>query len=181
MLRAVMLLALALGTAAAAESTRTEAAGLRFAVPRAWTRVPAPSDVRAAQYTIPRAKGDVLDGELVLFHFGTGKGGSAEDNLNRWYGQFVQPDGRASRDAAVVTMRTVGGLKVTSVDLAGTYLGMQMPGGRALEPKPGFRLLAAVVEGPGGPWFLRALGPAASIAAAKPDFDALLASLAAHS
>src|SRR2546425_12447472 len=74
---------------AAAESLNTEAAGMRFVVPRNWDRVPAPSDARAAQYRIPRAAGDAEAGELVLFFFGRGKGGSAEDNLARWYGQFA--------------------------------------------------------------------------------------------
>ncbi len=172
-------LALALAAPAGAEAVRTEAAGLRFSVPRAWTRVPAPSDVRAAQYRIPHADGDGEDGELVLFFFGPSKGGGVQDNLDRWYGQFTQVDGSASRDAAVVTIRTVRGLKVTAVDLAGTYTGAGM-GSPAARPKPGFRMLAAVVEGAGGPWFFKAIGPGPTIAQAKVDFEAMLGSLEAH-
>jgi hypothetical protein len=41
-------------------------------------------------------------------------------------------------------------------------------------------LLAAVVEGPGGPWFWRLTGPEATVGAAKPQFDDLLASLQVH-
>ena len=176
MRRVSTLLLLAFAAGVAAESLHTEAAGIRFAIPRDWSRVPAPSDVRAAQYRIPRAPGDGEDGELLLFFFGTGNGGSAEDNLTRWYGQFTRPDGRPPRDAATVTGRTVRGLRVTAVDLSGTYLGG--PPGSA--PRPGFRLLAAVVEGEGGPWFFKAVGPAATIGAAKPGFDALLDSLQPH-
>lgn len=181
MLRALLLLlALASAAPAAPDSARTEAASLRFAVPTAWTRVPAPSDVRAAQYTIPHADGDGEDGELILFFFGEGKGGSADDNLARWYGQFTQPDGRESREAAVVTIRTVNGLRVTAVDLGGTYVGMQTPGTKGPEPKTKFRMLAAVIDGQGGPWFFRALGPAATVSRAKPDFDKLLDSVEVH-
>jgi len=165
-------------TGAAADTVRTEAAGLRFTVPSAWTRVPAPSDVRAAQWRIARADGDGEDAELVLFYFGKGKGGGTQENLDRWYGQFTQPDGRPSRDAAVITIRTVNGLRVTSVDLAGTYRG-QMGGGEAA-PKPGSRMFAAVVEGDDGPWFFRTVGPAGTVARAKADFDALLGSLETH-
>jgi hypothetical protein len=161
---------------ASAADTHTEAAGLRFTVPSQWSRVPAPSDVRAAQYRIPRAPGDAEDGELVLYFFGEGKGGSADDNLTRWYGQFTEPDGRPSRDAATVTTRTVQGLRVTMVDLPGTYTGG--PAGGA--PRPGSRLLAAIVEGKGGPWFFKAVGPSATIVAAKPGFVALLDSLQSH-
>jgi hypothetical protein len=163
--------------AMAAESVRTEAVGLRFAVPKAWTRVPAPSDVRAAQWKVPGRDGQ--DGELVLFFFGKGKGGSVQDNLDRWSGQFTQPDGRPSRDAAVTTIRTVNGLRVTSVDLSGTYLGTQM-GGPGAQPKTGWRMLAAVIEGEEGPWFFKAVGPSATIGDARSGFDGILASVEAH-
>src|SRR5437870_4368422 len=105
MLRSVTFLALALAMPVSAGAARTESANLRYAVPPTWTRVPAPSDVRAAQYTIPHAGDDKEDGELILFFFGAGKGGGADENLTRWYAQFTEPDGRPSRDAAVVTTR----------------------------------------------------------------------------
>ena len=65
----------------------------------------------------------------MLFFFGPGQGGSAEQNVERWTGQFTQPDDKPSKDAAVVTIRTVNGLKQTSVDVAGTYKPMPMGGG----------------------------------------------------
>lgn len=40
--------------------------------------------------------------------------------------------------------------------------------------QPGSRLLGAVVEGPGGPWFVKAIGPDATVAAARPAFLELL-------
>ena len=175
MLRALLLVALLAPAALAGETTRTEAVGLRFAVPAAWTRVPAPSDVRAAEWRLPRATGDAEDGEVILFFFGAGKGGSAAENLERWYGQFTPADGRPARDAAVITQRTVRALRVTSVDLAGAY--RSTPSGA---PKPGFHLLAAVIEGPGGPWFLKVVGPEATVAAAREGFEGVLASLEAH-
>src|SRR5881296_2508718 len=58
---------------------------------------------------------------------------AAEDNLTRRYGQLTRPDGRAPRDAATVTGRTVRGLRVTAVGLPGTYLG----GTPGSAPRPG--------------------------------------------
>jgi hypothetical protein len=171
--------AAAVAPAASAETARTEAAGLRFSVPGDWTRVPAPSDMRAAQFRVPRAGNGAEDGELVLFFFGAGQGGSAEQNVDRWTGQFTQPDGKPSKDAAVVTIRTVNGLKQTSVDVGGSYKPAPMGGAGGAE-KSRWRLLGAVIEGPGGPWFWRLTGPDATVAAAKPQFDALLGSLEAH-
>jgi len=168
-----------LSGSAGAQMVRSEAAGLRFSVPSLWTRVPAPSDMRAAQFRVPRSGNDGEDGELVLFYFGKGQGGSPEQNVDRWTGQFTRPDGKPAKDEAVVTIRTVNGLKQTSVDVAGTYKPMPMGGGNGAD-KPGWRLLAAVIEGPGGPWFWRLTGPESTVGAAKPQLDALLASLEAH-
>lgn len=162
--------------ALAADAVRSEAAGLRFTVPATWTRVPATSDMRAAQFRLPPAEGDKETAELVLFHFGAGKGGGVKENLDRWYGQLRQPDGLPTEQAAVVTTRTIRGLKVTEVTAPGYYIGMA-PGE---PPKSGWRLLGAVVEGKNGPWFWKAVGPDATVSAAKPSFDKLLESLEAH-
>jgi hypothetical protein len=155
---------------------RAQDAGLRYEVPASWERVPAPSNMRAAQYRVPGAAGNA---EAVLFFFGKGQGGTTEANLDRWYAQFTQPDGRPSREAAVTTTRTVNGLKVTSVDLQGTYTPAAM-GGAAAGPQPDTRMLAAAIEGPGGPWFLRVVGPAATVQAVAPAFDRVLLSVQAH-
>ena len=162
--------------AVAGDMAKIEAASLRFAVPKAWTRVPATSDMRAAQYKAPHAGSDTDDAEFVLFYFGPSKGGGVQENLDRWYGQFERPDGKPAADAAVLTIRKVNGLKVTEVDLSGSYMGM----GPKSERKPGTRMLGAIVEGEGGPWFFRLVGPEATVAAAKSDFDALLGSLEIH-
>jgi len=163
-------------TALAADLVRTEAVGLRFAHPADWKRVPASSDVRAAQFAVPHAAADPEDAEAILFFFGKGKGGSAQENLDRWYSQFQGTEGHSAKDDAVVTIRTVHGLKVTSVDLAGTYTGM----GAGAPAKPNQRLLAAVIEGEDGPWFWKIVGPTATIAQAKPGFEELLLSVEPH-
>jgi hypothetical protein len=175
---AIVLVATAVSPASA-DPVRTQAAGLRFSHPSEWVRVPAPSDMRAAQFRVPKSASDTEDAEAVLFFFGAGQGGGAQENLDRWYGQMAQPDGKSSKDAGLVTIKTVKGLKITALDLAGTYKGMPAPGQPAVA-KPGYRLLAAAIEGEGGPWFFRIVGPDASVKAAKPAFDALLESVEAH-
>jgi hypothetical protein len=168
-------------TLAAAAPIRTQATGLRFAHPSEWTRVPAPSDMRAAQFRVPRAGADTEDGEAVLFFFGKGQGGSADDNLARWRAQVTNPDGSPSKDKGTVTIKTVKGLKVTALDLSGTYKPMPAAGQAGpATPKPGYRLLAAMIEGEGGPWFFRLVGPEATVTASKAGFDAMLDSVEAH-
>jgi hypothetical protein len=148
-----------------------------FDAPPGWTAQAPTSSMRAAQLRVPRAPGDGEDAEVVVFWFGGG-GGSVEANLERWYGQFTRPDGKASRDAAKVTTSGATGLGVTRVEIDGTYAAGMMPGsdGRS---HPNWRMIAAVVQTPSGPVFARLLGPDASVRAAAADFDAYVASVRA--
>jgi hypothetical protein len=63
--------------------------------------------------------------------------------------------------------------RVTLLDVSGTMQPSNMGTGPET-PQPGWRMLAAVVEGPGGPWFFKATGPEATLAAARDDFEAML-------
>jgi hypothetical protein len=51
------------------------------------------------------------------------------------------------------------------------------PGATEHYNKTGFRLRAAVVETPRGPYYIKMTGPAKTLAAAAPDFQALVDSL----
>ena len=63
------------------------------------------------------------------------------------------------------------------VDVSGTYVAEVRPGASEHYNKPGFRLRAAVVETPRGPYYIKLTGPAKTVAAADADYMALLASL----
>jgi hypothetical protein len=128
-------------------------------------------------YRIPAAKGDREDADCGVIFFGPGQGGGVEANLQRWLGQFIQPDGRPTTQAARRSEKAIHSLKVTTVDVAGTYLFSPTPMSAEKTPKPGFRMLGAIVEAPAGSGFFKLTGPAATVAAASGDFDALLASL----
>jgi hypothetical protein len=172
----VLLVSLAVRVLAADDGRMEEVAGLRFAVPEGWERVEATSPVRAAQFRIPRAGRKQEDGELILLQYGVRKGGTALDFAQRWYAQFTEPDGRASKEAASVTRRSVNGLTVEVIDLAGTYRPAMGPMEHRV--KPNWRLLGAVVEdGDRGPWYWRAVGPAETMEKAKAGFDALIGTL----
>jgi hypothetical protein len=55
-----------------------QAAGeLRYNVPEGWQAEKPNSNMRVAQYKLPKAEGDSADAELVLYYFGQGQGGSA--------------------------------------------------------------------------------------------------------
>jgi hypothetical protein len=131
--------------------------------------------MRRAQYAVPGA-GGAEDGELAVFYFGQGQGGGVEANLDRWYGQFTQPDGGSTRASASRERRTVGTLAVTVTRARGTFAG-GMPGAGPSTPRPRWALLGAIVETPGGLWFFKLTGPEATVEAARRGFDELLESL----
>ncbi len=47
------------------------------------------------------------------------------------------------------------------------------------KPAPGYRLIGAIVEGPGGSVFFKLTGPAKTIAAQQKNFEQLLTSIQA--
>jgi hypothetical protein len=141
-------------------------AGLKWTAPAGWTSKGA-APMRAATYT-------VQDAECVVYFFGEGQGGSAEANIARWKGQFTVNGQPAP---AKTGTRTVHGLPVTDIDVAGTYAGMAGPAMTPQTPKSATRMLAAIIQGPGGNIFVKFTGPAATIGANKAKFEQLVSSV----
>lgn len=152
------------GSGAVAPPPAASASDLKFEAPVDWKPVPPPSAMRKAQYAIPHVEGDSEDGEVVLFYFGPGEGGATADNLARWRGQFTTADGGAlPADASKEEKLDAGGLKVTLLDVSGRFAPGAMPGMQATGPRDNYRMLAAVIETPHGPWFVKVTGPANTI------------------
>lgn len=151
---------------------------LKYEVPPDWKPVPPDRPTRKAQYVLPRAEGDLEDGELVVFYFGPGEGGNVQDNLTRWRGMFTQPDGSPlADDHGTSETFEAGGLRITLLDVSGRYAPTPMSGMGTIPPRDHFRMLAAVVETPSGPWFFRATGPAATMSHHREAIRSLLASV----
>ncbi len=143
----------------------TADAALTFDPPAGWVSKTPSSTMRVAEFALPKAGGDAEDAELTVFFFGSGQGGTVQANLDRWLSQMTQPDGRASTEAAKTTsFRTKSGLAVTLLDVTGTYVAEVRPGTTERFNKSGFRLRAAVIQTPGGPYFVKLTGPAATVA-----------------
>jgi hypothetical protein len=158
----ILLCAAALVTLCIAES----AAGLAWTAPAGWTSKGS-TDMRAATYPVG-------DAECVVYFFGQGQGGSVEANMARWSGQFTVAGHPAP---AKTEKKQIHGLTVTTMDVTGTYAGMSGPMMSPDAPKPETRMLAAIVEGPGGNIFLKFTGPAKTIAANQQKYESLLNSI----
>ena len=163
-----------LGLAASVSILWAESAGgIHWSAPVGW-EAQAQRPMRAATYRVPRVAGDSEDGECAVFFFGAGQGGSVDANVKRWTGQFELEGGRPADKTAKITKDSISGLPVTRIDVSGTYLASAGPMAPAAVRKPGYRLLGAIVEGPGGNVFFKFTGPAKTVAAAQPQFEALL-------
>jgi len=172
--RAGLLLFLLSAAAQLAGAVEGAAAGIQWIAPASWKLLPA-RPMRVATYEIPAAPG-AESGECGVFHFGQGQGGSVEDNLARWAGQFEAVAPPKKED------RTIHGLRIHMMDVSGAYLAsggpmMQSQG----KKKPGYRLLGAIVEAPRGLVFFKCTGPAATIGKAQTEFQSLVESLAKSS
>lgn len=149
------------------------AGGLKWTVPAEWKSAGS-KPMRVATYQVPAANGDREGGEIAVFYFGQGQGGGVDTNVKRWVGEFRRPDGSPADADAKIRTKRLNGLAVTIVDLSGTYHAGGVMMGGAPPPKPGFRLLGAIVEGPQGPVFFKFTGPAKTVAGAEKRFHKLL-------
>jgi hypothetical protein len=140
---------------------------IRWTKPGPWKEVPSTSAMRKATYQIAKASGDSDDGELTVIV----AGGSTEANIQRWEGQF----GGAK---AKVSTKAPRGVNVTIAEIEGEFAGGGPMMGGGGEKKPGFVMLAAIVDGADGQkYFFKLVGPKKTIESARGDFDALVDSI----
>ncbi|MGE3839948.1 MAG: hypothetical protein AB7I50_00025 [Vicinamibacterales bacterium] len=150
-------------------------AAIQFNAPTGWTAQPPSSSMRHAQWLLPKAAGEPEDATAVIFFFGQGEGGSVADNLDRWASQMVQTGGKpGTAQQAKTTTFSVGGVKVTTLDLSGAYAGGMGSGQAASAGRS--RMKAAVVETSAGNYFVRVLGGEKTIARWETAIDAFFKS-----
>jgi hypothetical protein len=169
-LSAAAAIALTLGGASLlAES----AAGVAWTAPAGWTRQ-APRPMREATYVLAPEFGEKSGGECGVYFFGAGQGGSVDDNLARWKGQFTVTGGGPA--PAKVAKRSVHGLAMTTIDVSGDYSGLGGPLSDGGGKVGGYRLLGAIVTAPGGNIFIKCTGPLKTMSVNQPKFEQLLSS-----
>ena len=155
-----------------------EGGALMFNAPDAWKKVKPRSFVVEYEIAVPKSEGeadDAQDGRLTIM----GAGGSVQANVDRWYGQYSQPDGGATKDVAKVTETNVGECKVTWVDITGTLMdkpGGPMSGGATVE-RENYRTLAAIIQASGSQCFVKLYGPNKTISDNEAAFKSFVESL----
>lgn len=143
------------------------ALGVSLTLPDGWKQRPPSNQMRLAEADAPDPGGDPSRSCTVVF---STAGGGVEDNIARWAGQVRDAQGQPARHETVT--RTVNGLKVSTVQMTGSYAGM----GEGA-PKPEWMLRGAIVETSQGLLFIKMTGPAPVMTALDGGFTALIESV----
>lgn len=149
---------------------------LSFTAPKGWTKKQPRSRIIEVEFEIPAAKDEENPGRFTVM----GAGGDVQANIDRWFGQFEQPDGSDSKDKAKVEKKTVAGNTVHYVDISGTYKDAPagpFAGGKTIK-REDYRMLAAIVQTKeAGNYFLKFYGPKTTVAENEKAFQEMLGSL----
>jgi hypothetical protein len=145
--------------------------GLQWDPPTAWVEEAPASNMRLAQYRVGN------DGECVVFYFGPGQGGDPMSNARRWGSFFTQPDGTTSEDLVEINWLEDTAVPVMLVAVSGTYDGGTTMTAEPAPPRPGYRLLGGIAEGPDAQWFFRLTGPEATVKAQREAFVDMMRSI----
>ncbi|HZU97855.1 MAG TPA: hypothetical protein VFF73_14230 [Planctomycetota bacterium] len=164
MKRRIALAVLAVALVARADDAKK----LVFETPKDWKELPAQSGFMAptSSWEVAKEEGDSEAPQVLYYDLG-GQGGDVDSNVDRWVGQFTTKDGeKIAKDKVKRETFESNGLKITTIEVAGTF----KP--RKGDPKKGWKLVAAYVDGQGkgGPFFVKLLGPEKSVDKAKDAF-----------
>lgn len=147
---------------------------MQFLMAEDWQSKQPSSMMRIFQVQIPPVEGEPAEGEIAFF---APIGGSIQDNIDRWIGQFSQPDGSDSKSRSSVEDLQGDQYPFKLVSLPGTMLASSMPGMPPMPEKTGWMMLGAIFETPSGPWYIKGTGPEKTMAAAKEKFLTLCKSV----
>lgn len=143
--------------------------------PKEWVRKQPRTKIVDHEFETPAVEGDKIAGRITVM----GAGGTVEANIDRWIGQFTQPDGKSTKDKASVQKLKVGGQEVHYVDISGTYKDQAGPFSNApAVMRENYRMLGAiVVTDKLGNYFIKYYGPKDTVAANEKLFKEMVNSL----
>ena len=146
---------------------------LLLKAPGTWVRKAPQSTIIEHEFAIPPAKGDAAEGRMTVM----AAGGGIDANIDRWYGQFTQPDGASTRERAKVKKIQAAGEDVHLVDISGTFKDQRGPVAPAVE-RPKYRMLAAIIATKTmGNYFIKFYGPERTIAENEKAFVSMIEGL----
>lgn len=148
----------------------------QLTTPAGWERKEPASRIVEHEFEAPAAEGDERPGRVTVM----GAGGSIEDNLNRWYAQFTQPDGSSTKEKAGEPEKlSAADQEIMLVDIPGTFLDKPPRAAKGIE-REGYRMLGAIIKTKKyGLIFIKLVGPEKTIEENKKPFEEMLKGLKA--
>lgn len=144
-----------------------------LAAPAGWESKQPATRIVQYEFVVPAVDGDDRPGRVTIM----GAGGSVKANVDRWIGQFSQPDGKATRERTTIEELQVAGTPVTLVDITGTFRDFRGPFAPAKQ-YPESRMLGAIISTDGlGQYFVKFAGPKKTVAENEKAFRTMLKSL----
>lgn len=141
------------------------APALAWDLPEGWKEI-APTQMRAANFTIPAAPG--LECYVTVL---PGGGGGLPANINRWRKQMGLGPLSEEELAALPRVRLLGA-PAPFLQMDGTFTGGSVEGG-----SPGYTMAAVALDRPNSAVFVKMVGPSAAVRAEIDRFKAFCASL----
>lgn len=150
--------------------------GLSSRTPESWKEQKPGSRMQFKVFTLPKVEGDEADATLTIFFFGPGGGGGVKENITRWKGMFTPPEGKSIDDVAKVKELQAGKVKITLLDVTGTYKSRLQPANpdSPIKEFPNSRMLAVVFESENGPYFMRLVGSEKTVSKHQESFETWL-------
>lgn len=143
-------------------------------VPKAWEKKKPKFNIVEAEFAPKPVKAKTEVARLTVM----ASGGSIEQNVDRWKGQFSQEDDSSTSEHTKQKQEKVNGMVVHLVDITGTYADSAGPfAGNAVE-RENYRMIAAVVETKvAGNYFFKLYGPKETVAENEKRFLQMIKSI----
>jgi hypothetical protein len=143
--------------------------------PEEWEKREPRTRIVEFEMAVPAAEGDKEEGRMTVM----GAGGSVEQNIDRWIGQFTQADGKPTKERANIDKKKIAGQQGHVVDITGDFKDQAGPFAPAVLREQ-YRMLAAIITTEkSGQYFIKLTGPKRTVAAAEKAFHEMLDSLTA--
>ena len=150
-----------------ATSSSTKIGNLLANVPDSWMSIRPTSSMRLMEFRLGLVTDDAT---LAIFK---NIGGSIDDNLERWSGQF----GYLLSDSEVnIRAENINGMQVSIISIIGTYTN-RMAFSKPTQPKQNYRLLGAIVDTRDGLYYFKLTGPNTVITGKIEEFTRFIKSL----
>src|SRR5262249_1730865 len=139
---------------------------LQSQAPGEWAEERATGPNRVNQFRLEPIGDDKDKAEIIVTYFGSRGAGPEEANIKRWKGMILPTEGKSIDDVAKVENLKVGKLKVVYVDVNGTYQSRFPPfdPNAKITPYPNYRMIGVIFETEKGPYYMRFVGPANTVA-----------------